>query len=422
MKISDIIKRSNKNLLRSKVRTTLTILAIFIGAFTLTLTLGIGQGAQQFINNQTSTIKVSNTLEIYKPYSDGGSASSGTPKKYDSNKNIETRNFYLTDKDITTIKNTKGIESVQPLYSLTPKYITREGEDKYVIAIQGLIKNADFKLEAGNLPSSSDKNYIIIPDGYVKALGFSSPDNSIGKDISVTYSDTLGTEKTLTYKIKGVLVNSVFVAGNASINNDEASALYKFQNSNSALANSYISAYAQYSSTASKSDIDNIKNELSKKSLTAQTFEDLISKIQSTINIVQIVLSFFAFIAILASTFGIANTLIMSIYERKSEIGLMKALGMSRFSLFKIFAIEATSIGFWGGIIGSGIAILIGRIANHILSTTYLKDFYNYELLVFTPIYVILVILFLMIIGFLAGTIPAIRASRLNPITALREE
>ena len=108
--------------------------------------------------------------------------------------------------------------------------------------------------------------------------------------------------------------------------------------------------------------------------------------------------------------------------ERTKEIGLQKALGMGRGKVFLLFSLESVLIGFWGATLGIVVGIVIGTISNIILARTYLESFEGYNLFAFKPLSIIFVILLVCIIAFLAGVLPAFRASRLNPIEALRYE
>jgi putative ABC transport system permease protein len=134
------------------------------------------------------------------------------------------------------------------------------------------------------------------------------------------------------------------------------------------------------------------------------------------------VLNAFAIIALLAAGFGIINTLLMSVQERTREIGLMKAMGMGGGRIYTLFSMEAVFIGFLGSVIGVGAAIGVGAVANGLLDGTVLADLEGLQVLRFDFVPVATIILLVMGIAFLAGTLPAYRASRQNAIDALRYE
>ena len=101
---------------------------------------------------------------------------------------------------------------------------------------------------------------------------------------------------------------------------------------------------------------------------------------------------------------------------------MQKALGMGRGKIFFLFSLESILIGFWGAMFGIVAGIVIGTIANFYLARTYLESFEGYSLFVFTLPSILFVLILVCAIAFVAGVLPALRASRLNPIEALRYE
>ena len=144
--------------------------------------------------------------------------------------------------------------------------------------------------------------------------------------------------------------------------------------------------------------------------------------IQGIINTVTWVLGGFAVIALVAASFGIVNTLLMSVQERTREIGLMKALGMSRGKVFGLFSMEAIIIGLMGSIIGVGAGVATGVIGNAVLVSGPLDNVVGLVLFAVDPISIAVITLLVVGIAFLAGTLPAARAAKKDPIEALRYE
>ena len=108
--------------------------------------------------------------------------------------------------------------------------------------------------------------------------------------------------------------------------------------------------------------------------------------------------------------------------ERTREIGLDKALGMSSAKVFLGFSAEAIMLGFWGSVIGIVAAFVVGNVANAVAHQSFLQDFPTFELVIFKPEAMLVIVGIIMLIAFLAGTLPARKAAKKNPIDALRYE
>mgnify|MGYP002719660966 FL=1 len=116
------------------------------------------------------------------------------------------------------------------------------------------------------------------------------------------------------------------------------------------------------------------------------------------------------------------NTLLMSVQERTREIGLMKSLGMSSGKVFTLFSMEAVMIGLMGSVVGVGLGLAVGFGANALLVNGALKDVAGLTLFALNPLAILGTIGLILLIAFLAGTLPALRAARKDPISALRYE
>ena len=132
----------------------------------------------------------------------------------------------------------------------------------------------------------------------------------------------------------------------------------------------------------------------------------------------------FAGIVLLAAVFGVTNTMLMSVFERTRQIGLMKALGMSNGKVFLLFAVEGAMIGFWGAVGGILLAVGSSRlIINPFLTNFFAEREVEVPLqLVFPANWLISIVVLLMIISFLAAVLPSRKAAKMSPISALRYE
>lgn len=122
-----------------------------------------------------------------------------------------------------------------------------------------------------------------------------------------------------------------------------------------------------------------------------------------------------AMIALVVGGFSIINTMIMSISERKREIGIKKALGASNRSIALDYTLEAGVIGIVGGIIGLGFGTLTIVIINSKTAAS------GAEIFLISPVFMVGVVVFSFVLGIIAGLLPAVRASRLKVVDAIRE-
>jgi putative ABC transport system permease protein len=152
----------------------------------------------------------------------------------------------------------------------------------------------------------------------------------------------------------------------------------------------------------------------------AQSVQDTQKFLSQIITVLQGIVTAFGFIAVVASLFGIVNTMYISVLQRTREIGLMKALGMRKKDITKLFRFEAALLGLLGGLLGSITAVVLGTLLNPVIAQK--LGIGSQHLLVFKFNQIGLLTLVLIIVATIAGLLPARKASRLNPIEALRTE
>jgi putative ABC transport system permease protein len=427
MRFTDYIRSAQTNLIRTKLRTFLTVLAVIVGTFTLAMVTALGQGVKSYLDQQLWAYGQPGTITIGLQTNNKSDSPTGTVPKYDPNRASNTHIIYMTQSDIVKIAKVPGISGVWPLYeTVSPDYIEYQG-DKYLIGAQGLYPSQTLKLSAGRLPFANDSNWIVLPFLYVKTFGVATPQDLIGKAVNIrlstepaTKTPNLQPSKTQDTRLTiiGILPDNLH-SGEAYVSYQQMKSWADFQQGSEAL---FVRAFATDDPNISMADEATLKNSLQNTGYTANTFSDVQSSFQRPITIVQSGLSAFAGVALFAAALGIINTLLMAVLERTREVGLLKALGMKKRGIFMIFMVEALSIGFWGGLIGVVLALAVGAVLNPILARTIFNGGGVGNILVFPPLYMAAIITGSMMLGVIAGTFPAIRASRLDPIAALRYE
>jgi putative ABC transport system permease protein len=419
MKILEIIKTANSNLFRSKVRTFLTIMAVFVGSLTLTLTTAVGAGVNDYVDKQTSAVALKDIIQVY-PGGFDNPFSGGKNKEYDPGKTKNVTATVLTPNDFKIIEGIEGIETIYPISQFQIDYITRgENEKKFQFSqVNVTIDKLELPLAAGRQMKSDEKNGLLLAYSYLETLGYSKPEDAINQKVQISFQNQTGQRQIKEVVITGVLINSL--AGQFSrISFELGKEISEFQFGG---LNTSSIVIAGLKKDTPASEVLEIKKRIIDKGYLATTFEDDINTIKGGLAVIQAVLTFFAAIAILAASIGIINTLFMSVYERTREVGLMKALGMKDREVFSIFAFEAVSIGFWGGMAGILFGVGLGFIINYLMSKYVLTGFEGFNLLAFPILKMIPIVLATMLVGLLAGTLPAIKASKLNPIEALKYE
>ena len=150
---------------------------------------------------------------------------------------------------------------------------------------------------------------------------------------------------------------------------------------------------------------------------------------QDTAASLQMLLGAIGVVSLFVAAIGIANTMVMSIYERTREIGVMKVIGAALSDIGKLFLIEAAMIGFFGGLFGLLFSYLVSFILNNYLQVAFLSDMFGWMgeeneamISLITPWLSGLALLFSSIIGLVSGYFPARRAMRLSALSAIRTE
>jgi len=425
MRLRDITIRAGRSLKQAKARTLLTSLAIGVGAFTITLSLAAGVGGRAYTDQIVSANTNVSELSVTKvqPTQNKG------PQKYSSTgSSISTPLFSaeaLTQSDINSIQKVANVVSVTPNYNPQIKYITRAGQDKYIASVSIFGSNVTLTYAAGSTNGDLTNNEIILTEDYVTALGFKSDQDAIGKTV-VIVADKLSApifapvSKTFVYTVKAISSKSglAFRSQNSLlVSSESAKTLYDYINKGTRNYGNFMVAVVQ---VTSGDKAQSVKDALKGMGYEAQTAADILGAINTFINVLQGILLGFGALAILTSVFGIINTQYISVLERTQQIGLMKALGMRRRDVGRLFKLEAAWIGFLGGAIGSGLAVILGTIANPLISKQ--LGLGDISLIVFTPFNIFIVIVGLVLVSVASGILPARKAAKLDPIEALRTE
>jgi putative ABC transport system permease protein len=434
MNTLDLIGSAVSNTFRSKTRTILTILAIFVGAFTLTLTSGLGTGINAYIDDTVTSIGASDVMTVTKtPEGATGVAAAG-PVEYDPDAIASAQPgppgqtvVALTPDDLDALAEIDGVLDVQATRSISPDFIEAANGDKYVIGVGSLIAGQTVPLAAGTEPDdSADQLQLVLPLSFVEPMGFGDADAALDQTVTIAVTDAERTQHLLEASIVGVAEEGLASPTGASLIPNDALSDALFDAQNTGLPTDQVERFAQasvwFDPAATDDEIADLKDRLADAGYTGTTVADQLGAFKTVIDGIVLVLNAFAIIALLAASFGIVNTLFMSVQERTREIGLMKAMGMGNGRVFSLFSLEAAFIGFLGSAIGVAIAMLAGAAISSALSGSLLADLPGLTLIAFDPLSIAVIIVVVMAIAFLAGTLPAARAARADPVESLRYE
>lgn len=423
MKILDVILTANRNLTRSKLRTIFTILAIFVGGFTLTLTTALNTGANEYLQRQLGNVSVPGVFQVV-PKTDLNPLQSDGVKEYDANKKqasaVDFLNATFTQDDVNKLGKVEGVEYAHPLYALSGTYIARADGTGKKYQVGQIVQNIGLNLDlaAGRLLQEGDTDGIVITEDYASALGLAGQDG-VNKKINLAFEDMRGKTVEREVTIVGVMKKTFLTSGQLYVSFDVAKGIAEAQGKSARFFGSIV----RFKDATDATDEKVLKDRLQATgNYTAMSIKERIGTVTSVVSAITAALNVVGIIALVAASFGIINTLLMSVYERTQEIGLMKALGMGRAKVFGLFALEAALVGFWGSLVAVGAATGVTLLVNKVATDTFLKDFEGFTLLVVNWQNALFVIGLIMLIAFIAGTFPAIKASRLNPIEALRSE
>lgn len=444
MNLFSLIFSANRHLFENKARSLLTILAIFVGSFAIILNSAISAGVNDFIDKQVSSIGGDGFIMVMPSsmYDQvASSTNSSTVREYTGSASgvSAMSSANISEADLESMKAVDGVKSLEIFHMLSAEWLARADENevsentKYEVEIEYYpLSSMQFDLSAGRLTDDSDDaSYeILISEDWLEPLGFASAEDALDQKVQIAFNQTAlcststdclkyATATIVGVQTPGILTSSGELHINKSLDN------YIYDVSTEGLPDSMkTNAFAVGEADPEKiADIRSAFEEIG-DGYSFITVDDTVGLIRSFLNAILLVLNIFGAIALVAAAIGIVNTLLMSVEERTREIGLEKALGLSKLKIFLSFSFEAIFLGFWGSVVGIFVAVLLGNLANSALHEpgAILANFPTFSLVKFSPDIIAPIVLLIMFIAFLAGTIPALRAAKKSPIDALRYE
>ena len=480
MNFLDILHLALRNLRQAKLRAILTTMGVVVGVAVIVTMVSFGLGLQSNMLARFKALDFFNEVQVFGQGL-GTLAGLGRPARgEDGDRRREradkTPTRILDDAGIKEIAAIKGVAYVEPSVSFDV-FVRSNGKllSQYVAGAN--IPNAATRFQhfaAGKMISSPAADEVVVSERFVRDYGYKTPADAVGKTIELLAppSEKSSSEEeerpnffgiplddpgldesnpdveTKTFHIVGVLsqIKEGIGQGGARGLMPNAGIYLPLQMAHE-WATRHRSPMGQVALALARRGgnlaegqtegydlaivrvtdpvhLTEVRQKITDLGFGSFSIVDEIDQIRTVFLIIDSVLGLLGGISLLVASFGIANTMIMSILERTREIGIMKAIGAEDREIRLIFFVEAAVIGVVGGVIGVLLAWGIDGLANRLAYRFLLKpqgasfiDFFN------LPIYLTLgAILFALIVSILAALYPASRAARIDPVRALRHD
>ncbi|MBQ3614845.1 MAG: ABC transporter permease [Anaerotignum sp.] len=435
MNKKDMIDMALRNLWKRKVRTVLTVLGVVIGTASIVVMVSIGIGMNKGFAEQLESW---GSLQVINVYPGGGMV-------YDEatgNMKQETKEAELNAKAVESFKEMEHVEAASPvineyLYFAAGKYVAEAS----AIGIEpGAMEALGYKVEEGRALTDGDTKSLVFGGG----VEFFDPKLSwemrytteppavdvLNEKISVSYDWNYGT-RNADKSIKAIKMDAV---GKTSADGNSSWSVFmpikeleKIQKARKEWeekqygSNSSRSQSKEYNEVLVKVDemdnVQDVQQQIKDMGFRASSLTDQLESMQETTKMLRLVLGAIGAISMLVAAISITNTMVMSIYERTKEIGIMKVIGASLKDIRGLFLAEAAFIGFAGGVIGIMLSYLLSFIVNMVASGQ------GSTMQSSIPVWLALgAIAFATGVGIVAGYVPANRAMKLSALTAIKTE
>lgn len=424
MTIQDQIRTAVANVGRRKMRSALASLGVVVGTLTIVVMVSLATGVRLQINRQFAAIGL-DRLTVNPP---GGRRGGFDPGEFDSSGG-SARKKTITQQDVDRWKQLPGVTQINPEVYLpgwivvglkwngTNQGVRMRGEDP----MRGMFFEGPPEPVAGSL-DLPESGGIVMSQGTALALGVSSNDfgGIIGQKIEAVLRTSRGETKSYFLRVQGI---SGERQHNVQVSIDDRIAMknWWFNTTNTIAHDGY--DFVAFRSTDVTRAVE-LTAQLKKEGFQVQSLEGVVEVANRVVTVITLMFTLIGSMALLVATIGIANTMVMAIYERTREIGILKAMGASCGEIRQMFMMEAGCIGLIGGVIGLLLGWLAGLGMNQVVPI-YLR---HRELPVHGDFFVVTfglaggTILFAIFIGLVAGLLPAQRAAKLDPLQALRHE
>lgn len=464
MNFLDLLTMSANNLWRRKLRTALTILGVVIGTAAIVVMVSLGIALNKSYLEDVEQSGGLTTINVYSgndfAFYDGESGSSDTEKTE------------LTDEVIEEIAQLEHVELVSPV--LTSNIIIKQGiyqTDLYIRAMSSeALNKLNIPLEYGSIPQDGEdlryvlgnqvlanfynpKTYVYpyldngeVPDVDLQGDFFVIYDVDAYYQTSSGYMDSDSTATNVKPPKKYIMSDFSLVSGGLEEYNQFSSDTYAnidafkaqlkkvFKNkaipgqptTKSGKPYKYWVYSEAYVRVDNMDNVSTVQQAISEMGLQPSSNAEWVESSQKQSRSIQAVLGGIGAVSLFVASIGIANTMMMSIYERTKEIGIIKVLGCSLGNIRTLFLLEAAFIGFIGGILGLilsyGISAIMNAFKFSIMSSAAEMGDTSAAVSVIPPWLALFALGVAILVGILSGFFPALKAMKLSPLSAIKTE
>ena len=442
MKFKDLVEMSLGNLRRRKLRTFLTVLGVVIGTASVVIMLSLGIGLKNMTEELYSSFGSMTAVTVYTGY-----------------QSEESENKYLTDDVLEEFNRLPHVKYSCPQLQIS--VILKQGIYECRTELKGVDKNyfKEVELANGHVPETGELGLVM---GNLMRRFFTNtktgkgywetqimPDIDYSKPLFVIYDadayyesqnpSSEGESKKAPKKYINY-VSGEIAGGEESYGENAFSVLTDIDALKAQLKTIFkknlipgqpknkkgkpFNYFCYESIVVYCDDMDSVttvQKQITDMGYQASSNMEWLEQSQQQSNLIQAVLGGIGAISLLVAAIGIANTMMMSIYERTKEIGIMKVLGCDMDQIRNMFLIESGFIGLGGGVIGVGISYIVSFLLNHLGMSSVLTGMEGQMSQI--PIWLsFAAVAFAILVGMTAGFFPAIKAMKLSPLAAIRNE
>ena len=426
MTFKDLAKTALGNLTRHKVRTVLSAVGVMVGILTLVTMVSLGVG----VHRETSRTFESAGLEQVRVHP--ATEERDTPDPFAWRK----RTVPITPELVEEMRARDDVVEARPR-EFTPwgANISLQIEGKAL-----RVRVGDFhwglsdpfsiqpEILAGRELSPDAAGEIVVSATAMRALGYEDDtfDGLVGRDVALVLKEPRGEMKEFPFRVVGVLgtvygAESGYFGTHISLDDMIAINAWWYNDPDILEHEGYDELVVRAASLEAAAEIVDV--------LQAQGYEvESLGMVADMMNkamiVLETMLGSIGGLALFVAAIGIANTMVMAVYERTCEIGVLKAVGASPGDIRLLFVAEAALIGLLGGLVGTvtGWLLGLGLNAGILAYMRYQEMPVEGTFFVVTGWLAALALGFAIVVGLLAGLYPAARAARLDPLEALRYE